>query len=197
MFRDPLFYKEIREEVVPYLLTYPFIKLWHAGCSAGQEVYSTAILLKEEGLLPRVQIYATDFNEMILDKAKEGIYPVGNIKSYTENYQKAGGKSSFADYYTAQYDFVLIKQSLKERILFSFHNLVTDGIFGEMNVIFCRNVLIYFNKELQNKVLKLFYDSLVPGGFLCLCTKESLKFSEVEASFEMISPVEKIYRKRR
>ena len=197
MFRDPQFYKEVRSEIVPFLQTYPFIKLWHAGCSAGQEVYSTAILLEEEGLLPRLQIYATDFNEKILDKAKDGIYPIENIKSYTENYQQAGGKFSFADYYTAQYDFVLIKQSLREKILFSFHNLVTDGVFGEMNVIFCRNVLIYFNRELQNKVLKLFYDSLVPGGFLCLGTKETLKFSEVENYFEIVSPREKIYRKKR
>ncbi|MBI9108583.1 MAG: protein-glutamate O-methyltransferase CheR [Spirochaetales bacterium] len=197
MFRDPPFYKEVRKEIVPYLHTYPFVKIWHAGCSAGQEVYSTAILLEEEGLLPRMQIYATDFNEMILDKAKNGIYPVENIKSYTENYQKAGGKASFADYYTAQYESVIIKQRLKDNILFSFHNLVTDGVFGEMNVIFCRNVLIYFNKDLQNKVLRLFCDSLVPGGFLCLGTKETLKFSDVEDYFEIVSPREKIYRKKR
>lgn len=197
MFRDPDFYKEIRQDVVPYLQTYPFVKMWHAGCSAGQEVYSTAIMLEEEGLLSRTQIYATDFNEMILEKARDGIYPVENLKSYTENYQKAGGHASFADYYTAQYDFVLIKQSLKERILFSFHNLVTDGVFGEMNIIFCRNVLIYFNRELQDKVLKLFCDSLVPGGFLCLGSKESLRFSGVEDSFEIVSAEEKIYRKKR
>ena len=197
MFRDPVFYRMFRKEVIPYLETYPFVKFWHAGCSAGQEVYSTAIMLEEEGLLPRMQIYATDFNERILDKAREGIYPVENIKSYTENYQKAGGKASFGDYYTAQYEFVLIKQRLKDNILFSFHNLVTDGVFGEMNVIFCRNVLIYFNKELQNRVLKLFYESLVPGGFLCLGTKETLKFSDVEKDFEVVSNKQKIYRKKR
>ena len=156
-----------------------------------------AILLEEEGLLDRMQIYATDFNEVILQKAKDGIYPVENIRKYTENYQKAGGQASFGDYYTAQYDSAVIKKFLKERILFSFHNLVTDGVFGEMNLIFCRNVLIYFNKELQNRVLKLFYDSLVPGGFLCLGTKESLKFSGVEEMFEVISIREKIYRKKR
>ena len=182
---------------MPYLETYPFIKLWHAGCSAGQEVYSTAILMEEAGLLGKTQIYATDFNEMILDKARKGIYPVSDVRTYTENYQKAGGTASFADYYTADYGHVLISQSLKENILFSFHNLVTDGVFGEMNIIFCRNVLIYFNRELQNRVLRLFFDSLVPGGFLCLGTKESLKFSEVEDLFEPVSVRQKIYRKKR
>lgn len=197
MYRDPGFYLELRERVIPYLSTYPFVKIWHAGCSAGQEVYSNAILLEEENLLDRTQIYATDFNEKILLKAKEGIYPIEEIKKYTENYQKAGGKESFSEYYTAHYDSVLIKQSLKDNILFSFHNLVTDGVFGEMNMIFCRNVLIYFNKELQNKVLKLFHDSLIPGGFLCLGSKESLKFSDVSDDFDIICHREKIYRKKR
>jgi chemotaxis protein methyltransferase CheR len=197
MYRDPSFYLELRHRVIPYLSTYPFIKVWHAGCSAGQEVYSNAILLEEENLLDRTQIYATDFNEKILQKAKEGIYPIEEIKKYTENYQKAGGINSFSEYYTAHYDSALIKNSLRDNILFSFHNLVTDGVFGEMNMVFCRNVLIYFNKELQNKVLKLFHDSLIPGGFLCLGSKESLKFSDVEDNFEVISQQEKIYRKKR
>ncbi|MDC7231903.1 MAG: protein-glutamate O-methyltransferase CheR [Spirochaetales bacterium] len=197
MYRDPQFYLELRQKVVPYLSTYPFIKIWHAGCSAGQEVYSDAILLEEEGLLERVQIYATDFNEKILQKAKEGIYPVEEIRRYTENYQKAGGTESFSDYYTAHYDSAMIKKSLRNNILFSFHNLVTDGVFGEMNMVFCRNVLIYFNKDLQNRVLKLFHDSLIPGGFLCLGSKESLKFSDLEDRFEIISAKEKIYRKKR
>ncbi len=197
MYRDPAFYLTLREKVVPYLSTYPFIKVWHAGCSAGQEVYSDAILLEEEGLLGRTQIYATDFNERILKEAGEGIYPIENIKAYTENYQKAGGKASFADYYSANYDSAIIKPALREHILFSFHNLVTDGVFGEMNMIFCRNVMIYFNKELQNRVLKLFHESLVPGGFLCLGSKESLKFSEVEDRFEIVSAAQKIYRKKR
>ncbi|MBF9017916.1 MULTISPECIES: protein-glutamate O-methyltransferase CheR [unclassified Oceanispirochaeta] len=197
MYRDPTFYLELRQRVIPYLSTYPFIKIWHAGCSAGQEVYSNAILLEEENLLDRSQIYATDFNEKILQRAKEGIYPIEEIRKYTENYQKAGGRNSFSEYYTAHYDSALIKKSLKDNILFSFHNLVTDGVFGEMNMVFCRNVLIYFNKELQNKVLKLFHDSLIPGGFLCLGSKESLKFSAVEDDFEIISQQEKIYRKRR
>jgi len=197
MFRDPWFYKSVRELVVPYLKTYPFAKVWHAGCSAGQEVYSMGIVLREEGMKERVQLYATDFNELILAKAKDGIYPMDLVREYTQNYQKAGGLSSFSDYYTADYDNVVMKRSLREQVLFSSHNLVTDGPFGEMNVIFCRNVLIYFNRELQNRVLKLFYDSLRPGGFLCLGSKENLKFSEVADKFEIVADREKIYRKKR
>lgn len=197
MFRDPLFYKAVRESLVPYLQTYPFLKIWHAGCSAGQEVYSMAILMEEENIIKKAQIYATDFNELILAKAREGIYPVELMKQYTKNYQAAGGKASFADYYRADYEHVLINKSLKEKILFSYHNLVTDGVFGEMNVVFCRNVLIYFNQELQNKVLRMFYDSLIPGGFLCLGSKESLKFSECSHLFEPVVLSQKIYRKKR
>ena len=197
MFRDPWFYKRLRESVLPHLHTYPFIKVWHAGCSAGQEVYSMGILLEEEGMQNRSQIYATDFNEMILAKAKDGIYPMDLVREYTSNYQKAGGTRSFSDYYTADYDHVVMKRALREQVLFSSHNLVTDGAFGEMNVIFCRNVLIYFNRELQNRVLKLFADSLLPGGFLCLGSKENLKFSEVAHQFEVVADREKIYRKKR
>ncbi|THB73709.1 MAG: protein-glutamate O-methyltransferase CheR [Desulfobacteraceae bacterium] len=197
MFRDPWFYRAIRKEVIPHLMTYPFIKVWHAGCSAGQEVYSMSILLAEEGMKDRAQVYATDFNELILQKAKQGIYPIDAIREYTTNYQKAGGKVSFSDYYTADYDNVVIKQSLRERVLFSSHNLVTDGVFGEMNVIFCRNVLIYFDRELQNKVLRLFYESLCPGGFLCLGSKENIKFTEVVDDFELVAAKERIYRKKR
>ncbi len=196
MFRDPSFFIAIRDNVLPYIQTYPFIKLWHAGCSSGQEVYSTAILLQEEGLYNKTQLYATDFNRDILDRAKEAIYPVEYIKKYTSNYQQAKGKHSFADYYNANYDSAAISPNLKKNILFSFHNLVTDGVFGEMHVIFCRNVLIYFDKILQNKVLKLFHESLVPGGFLCLGSKESIKYSDVESLFETVSSEEKIYRKR-
>lgn len=197
MFRDPWFYKKIREDIVPILKTYPFIKVWHAGCSAGQEVYSMCILLEEEGMKDRTQVYATDFNELILEKAKDGIYPIDAIKDYTTNYIKAGGKGEFSDYYSAQYGSVMIRKALKERVLFSSHNLVTDGVFGEMNVVFCRNVLIYFNRELQNKVLHLFADSLCPGGYLCLGSKESMKFSDVMDQFEEVAPKEKIYRKKR
>lgn len=197
MFRDPWFYKKIREEVIPHLKTYPFIRSWHAGCSAGQEVYSMCIVLEEEGMKNRTQIYATDFNELILQKARTGIYPIEVIRNYTANYQQAGGRKSFSDYYAAQYDHVIINQELKDKVLFSSHNLVTDGVFGEMNIIFCRNVLIYFNKDLQNKVLKLFHDTLCPGGFLCLGSKESLKFTELSDEFEVVAEREKIYRKKR
>lgn len=197
MFRDPLFYKEIRKTVVPHLKTYPFVKVWHAGCSAGQEVYSMAILLEEESMKERAQIYATDFNERVLKTAKNGIYPIDDIKQYTTNYIQSGGRESFSDYYTADNKHVILKSSLRKRVLFSSHNLVTDGVFGEMNVIFCRNVLIYFNKELQERVLQLFYESLCPGGFLCLGSKESLKFSKVGDKFEEVATQEKIYRKKR
>ncbi len=196
MFRDPFFYQSIRQMVVPHLKTHPFINVWHAGCSAGQEVYSMCILLGEEGMAERAQFYATDFNELIIEQAKSGIYPLEDIKAYTKNYQKAGGKHSFANYYTADYDHVIINKQLREQVVFSSHNLVTDGIFAEMHIIFCRNVLIYFNKDLQNKVLKLLHDSLYPGGFLCLGTKESLKFTELAEHFEIVAEPERIYRKK-
>lgn len=196
MFRDPSFYKNFRKSVIPILKTYPFIRIWHAGCSTGEEVYSMAILLKEEGLYERTQIYATDFNTTVLQKAKDGIYAIDDIKEYTHNYQQAGGTASFADYYTAQYDSVIIDQSLKKKITFSEHNLVTDGVFGEMHVIICRNVLIYFNKELQNAVINLFFDSLSSGCFLCLGSKESITFSSSRDKFEVLSESEKIYRKK-
>ena len=196
MFRDPTFYKAFRKSVIPILKTYPFVRIWHAGCSTGEEVYSMAILLKEEGLYEKVQIYATDFNTMVLQKAKEGIYAIDNIKDYTRNYQQAGGIASFADYYTAKDDSVIIDQSLKKKITFAEHNLVTDGVFGEMHVIICRNVFIYFNRELQNTVIKLFCDSLSNGCFLCLGSKENVKFSSRSDNFEVFNDSEKIYRKK-
>ena len=196
MFRDPSFYRALRQEVIPVLRTYPYIKIWHAGCATGEEVYSMAILLKEEGLYDRSQIYATDFNQVVLQKAKEGIFPIENIKEYTVNYQKAEGKESFSSYYTAKYDSVIINQALKKNILFADHNLVTDGVFGEMNLILCRNVLIYFDKTLQNRVIGLFYDSLCRNGFLCLGSKESLMFSDYKSGFEDVVKEEKIYRKK-
>jgi chemotaxis protein methyltransferase CheR len=194
MFRDPAFFKAIREEVVPLLKTYPFIKVWHAGCSTGEEVYSMAILLKEEGLLERSIIYATDFNPIALKQASDGIYPLDKIKEYTENYFKANGKASFSDYFTVEYNSALINKSLKKNIVFSDHNLVTDGIFAEMNLIFCRNVLIYFNRDLQNKVFKMFYDSLIPGGLLCLGTKETLYYSENKKDYKQLHDLN-IYKK--
>lgn len=186
MFRDPYFFLAIREKVIPLLKTYPFIKIWHAGCATGEEVYSMAILLKEEGLLDRCTIYATDFNQIALEKAAEAIYPVNKLKDYTDNYNKADGKASFSDYFMVQYDAALLDKNLKKNIVFSDHNLVTDGIFGDMNMIVCRNVLIYFNRELQNRVIKLFYDSLVSGGILCLGTKETLMFSEFKEKFKQL-----------
>lgn len=197
MFRDPWFYKEFRKTVVPHLKTYPHIKVWHAGCSAGQEVYSMAIVLEEEKMKARAQIYATDFNEEVLGIARQGIYPLDALRGYSKNYIRSGGRLSFADYYTADDRYAILKKSLREKVLFTAHNLATDAVFGEMHVICCRNVLIYFNKELQERVLQLFYDSLCPGGFLCLGSRESLKFSQLDDFFEEVAPREKIYRKRR
>ncbi len=196
MFRDPDFYRSIRQKVVPYLKTYPFIKIWHAGCATGEEVYSLAILLQEEGLYNRATIFATDFNDTVLDKAKEGIYALKDIRQYTANYQKAGGARSFGDYYHAQYELAIMDQSLKDNITFASHNLVTDGVFGEMHLVFCRNVLIYFDRTLQNRVLGLFNDSLNYGGFLGLGSKETLQFSEVAERFKVVDDQAKIYQKR-
>ena len=197
MFRDPTFYKALRSDIVPILKTYPHIKIWHAGCSTGEEVYSMAILLDEEGLLKRSLIYATDINELVLAKAKEGIFPLEKIKEYTTNYQRAGGTESFAEYYTASYDAVIMKKRLKDKIVFSQHNLATDGIFTEAHLIVCRNVLIYFNKELQNKVLGLFKDSLIRKGVLALGSKETIKFSNYANDFIELVGKEKIYGKIR
>jgi len=196
MFRDPSFYLAIRKEIIPILKTYPFIKVWHAGCSTGEEVYSFAILLKEEGLYNRVQIYATDFNTNVLEIAKKGIYPINRIKEFTANYQQAGGRQSFSDYYMADYNSVIFDQSLKKNIVFAEHNLVTDSVFAEVNIIICRNVLIYFNRDLQDTVFNLFSDSLINGGFLCLGSKETIQFSSKAGLYETINFQEKLYKKR-
>lgn len=195
MFRDPSFYKEFREQVVPLLRTYPFIRIWHAGCSTGEEVFSMAILLEEEGLYDRARLYATDINDVVLQRAKQGIFPLDRMQEYTENYIKAGGKRSFSEYYTAKYDGALFSPALTRNIVFSQHNLVTDRSFSEFHVIFCRNVLIYFDKTLQNRVHSLFYDSLVMFGIMALGSKESLKFSQYEPCYEKLSATEKLYRK--
>lgn len=197
MFRDPHFYKALRTDVVPILKTYPFFKVWHAGCSTGEEVYSFAVILMEEGIYDRAQIYATDFNRDVLNIAKKGIYPIDRIKEYTSNYQAAGGKSSFSDYYMANYNNVIYEQSLRNNIVFAEHNLVTDSVFAEVNLIICRNVLIYFNKELQNRVVTLFSDSLSNGGFLGLGSKETLQFTNQVDNFEIVNSNEKIYKKRK
>jgi chemotaxis protein methyltransferase CheR len=196
MFRDPAFYAKMRTEVIPLLKTYPYLKIWHAGCSTGEEVYSFAILLQEEGLYERSQIYATDFNTDVLETAKRGIYPTSRIKEYTMNYQEAGGKDSFSNYYTARYDAVIFDAALKKNIVFAEHNLVTDSVFAEANLIICRNVLIYFNRSLQNKVLQLFSESLIKGGFLGLGSKENILFSPIENSYKTIDGEQKIYQKK-
>ena len=195
MFRDPLFFKAVRETVVPELKKRPLIKVWHAGCSTGEEVYSMAILLREEGILDASTIYATDVNEAVLAEAKKGVFPIKKMKDYTRNYKIAGGLASFADYYTARYDHVIMDRGLKKNIVFSDHNLVTDGVFGEMDLIVCRNVLIYFNRELQDRVFGLFSESLRKGGFLCLGSKESMMFSKYADRFESVINKEKIYRR--
>jgi chemotaxis protein methyltransferase CheR len=197
MFRDPGFYRVFRDEVVPLLRTYPFIRIWHAGCSTGEEVYSTAILLEEEGLLERTRIYATDINDVVLQQARAGIFPLNRMQEYTENYIRAGGTRSFSEYYTAKYDGALFSPSLTRNTVFSQHNLVTDRSFSEFTVIFCRNVLIYFDRDLQNRVHTLFYDSLVMFGILALGSKESLRFSQYEPCYENLHPRERLYRKVR
>jgi chemotaxis protein methyltransferase CheR len=197
MFRDPSFYQAFRERVVPLLRTYPYIRIWHAGCATGEEVYSMAILLQEEGLYERSRIYATDINEVVLQKAKEGIFPLDRMQEYTENYIAAGGKRAFSDYYTAKYGGALFHPSLTRNVVFSLHNLVTDRSFAEFNVILCRNVLIYFDKSLQSRVHGLFYDSLATFGILVLGSKESLRFSPYEDNYEQINGPEKIFRKVR
>ena len=196
MFRDPGFYLALRKEVIPILKTYPFFKVWHAGCATGEEVYSFAVVLKEEGIYDRAQIYATDFNHDVLDVAKKGIYPIDRIKEYTSNYQAAGGTQSFSDYYMANYNSVIYDQSLKKNLVFAQHNLVTDSVFAEVNLIICRNVLIYFNKELQNRVISLFHDSLINGGYLGLGSKETLQFTTKATKFDIMNANEKIYKKK-
>lgn len=196
MFRDPSFFKAIREQVVPHLMTYPFIKIWHAGCSTGEEAYSMAILLQEAGLKGRFRIYATDINEEVIHKAQKGIYPLQEMQRFTRNYQHSGGTGSFSDYYTARYDHAILSPSLQENIVFAAHNLTVDTDFGEMNLILCRNVMIYFKQALKERVLSLLDTSLMPGGFLCLGTKESLDHRHISGRYEAITPRMQIYRKR-
>ncbi|HZO17858.1 MAG TPA: protein-glutamate O-methyltransferase CheR [Gemmatimonadaceae bacterium] len=197
MFRDPGFYVAFRRDVIPALRTYPFIRIWHAGCSTGEEAYSMAILLEEEGLYERTRIYATDINEVVIRKARDGIFPLDRMQEYTHNYLAAGGTRSFSEYYTAMYDGALFAPRLMRNIVFSQHNLVTDRSFAECNVILCRNVLIYFDRTLQQRVHKLFYESLPVYGYLGLGSKESLRFTGFEDHYEQIDRREKIYRKVR
>jgi len=195
IFRDPAFYLAFRKEVVPMLRTYPFIRIWLAGVSMGEEVYSLAILLEEEGIYDRCRIYATDINEPVLKKAKEGIYPLELMQNYTSNYMKAGGLQSFSRYYTAAYDRAIFKASLRDNVVFAQHNLATDASFNEFHVILCRNVMIYFNRELQGHVHHLLYESLVMFGILGVGAKETLRFSPHEQAYDEIDKAAKLYRR--
>lgn len=195
MFRDPSFYIAFKDKIIPLLRTYPFIRIWHAGCSTGEEVYSMAILLFEEGLYSRCRIYATDMNEVVLRQAKAGIFPLHLMQEYTQLYLLSGGQKAFSDYYTAAYDGALFHSYLKENIVFAQHNLVTDASFNEFNVILCRNVLIYFNEVLQARVHKLLYESLRTFGILGLGKQESLIGTPCEDSYETLVESEKLYRR--
>jgi chemotaxis protein methyltransferase CheR len=195
MFRDPSFYVAFREQVAPLLRTYPFTRIWVAGCSTGEEVYSLAILLAEEELYERTRIYATDINEAVLDQARAGVFALDKMQAYTENYIKAGGTRAFSEYYVAAYDGAQFARSLTENVVFAQHNLVSDRSFNEFNVIVCRNVMIYFDRSLQARVHRLFYESLAPLGVLALGHKESIAFSPNAEAFEELDAQEKIYRR--
>lgn len=195
MFRDPLYHAALRNDVFPYLKTFPRLKLWSAGCSSGEEVYSLAIMLTEAALYDRSFIYGTDVNHNVLEVAKKGIYPLKNFKLYTENYHATDARNSLSDYYTAMYDAAIIRSDIRENILFAQHNLATDSTFNEFQFISCRNVLIYFDLELQNRVFRLFYESLSEFGFLCLGAKETLFNHEIMAKFKVINKKFNIYQK--
>jgi chemotaxis protein methyltransferase CheR len=196
MFRDPHYFRAIREKVVPHLHTYPSLKVWIAGCSNGEELHSFAILLREEGLLDRTLLYATDINPTALEAAASGIYPAERIKAFTENHQKSGGKSSLSNYYTAAYDRAVFDKELRSRVVFSDHSLVTDAVFAECQLISCRNVMIYFDRPLQDRAIGLFRDSLSRKGFLGIGSKESLRFSAHADAFSEFVREEKIYQRR-
>jgi chemotaxis protein methyltransferase CheR len=195
MFRDPSFYRTLREHVLPILATHPFIRIWHAGCSTGEEVYSMAILLEEAGLMHKSLLYATDINPGVLQKLQSGIFPIAHMRQYSENYIESGGQKDFSSYYTAKYNLAKFNESLSSKMIVSTHNLVSDRSFNEFQLIFCRNVLIYFDKHLQDKVLQLFDESLETLGFLALGAKESLKFSSIGKHYKPVNGREKIWRK--
>jgi chemotaxis protein methyltransferase CheR len=195
MFRDPEFYESFRQHVVPQLRTYPFTRVWNAGCSTGEETYSLAILLHEEGLYERTRIYATDINETVLGQARQGVFPLEKMQDYTQNYIRAGGLRPFSDYYVAKYDGAQFQRSLLENVVFAQHNLVSDRSFNEFQVIVCRNVMIYFDKPLQDRVHQLFYQSLAMFGILALGQKETIAFTPFADSYEELVPGQKIFRK--
>ena len=196
LFRDPPYFLSLREKVIPHLRTYPSLKVWIAGCAAGEELYSFVILFREEGLEARTLFYATDINPAALAKAEAGVYDLSRFRLFTENHRRAGGKSSLSDYYTASYGAGAFDKSLRRRVVFSDHSLATDAVFAEMNVISCRNVLIYFDRPLQSRAIRLFRDSLAPRGFLGLGSRETLRFSDHADDFEEFSREERIYRKK-
>ena len=196
LFRDPKYFQTLREGVLPHLRTYPSLKVWVAGCAAGEEVYSLVILFREEALEERTIFYGTDINRESLRKAEAGVYDLSRIAQFTENHRNSGGKSSLSDYYTADYGGAVFDRSLRRRVVFSDHSLVSDSVFAEMHLVSCRNVLIYFDRDLQDRAIGLFKDSLVHMGFLGLGSKESLRFSGHATAFEEFSRSEKIYRKR-
>jgi chemotaxis protein methyltransferase CheR len=195
MFRDPSFFLALRTSIVPLLRTYPFVRVWHAGCATGEEVYATAIVLREEGLLERARIYATDMNASVIERAKQGIFPLSRMQEYTTNYLRAGGKRSFSEYYTAKYDAALFDPTLTANVLFTQHDLATDRSFSEFNLILCRNVLIYFDRALKDRALSLFTGSLVHFGVLALGKKESMRFTALESRYEPLVESERIYRR--
>jgi chemotaxis protein methyltransferase CheR len=196
MFRDPNYFRSLREMVVPVLRTYPSLKIWVAGCSTGEEVYSLAILLREEGLLERSLIYATDINPNVLQKATAGVYEVDRIAAFTEAHRKSGASTSLSDYYTAAYGRAVFNKSLREHIVFSDHSLATDSVFAEVQLVSCRNVLIYFNRDLQDRAVGLFREALCRKGFLGIGSKESLRFSAHHDSFSELVANDRIYQKR-
>jgi chemotaxis protein methyltransferase CheR len=196
MFRDPSYFRALREKVLPHLRTYPSLKVWIAGCSTGEELYSLAILFREEGLYERTMFYATDINPEALAAAEAGVYALDRIRKFTENHQKSGGKSSLSDYYTADYGRAVFDKTLRARAVFSDHSLATDAVFAEMQMISCRNVMIYFDRELQDRAVGLFRESLTRKGFLGLGSKESLRFSKHIDGFSDFVPDEKIYQRR-
>jgi chemotaxis protein methyltransferase CheR len=197
MFRDPSFYSALRDRVLPDLRTYPFTRIWVAGCSTGEEIYSLAILLEEEGLNDRTRIYGTDLNEAVLETARRGVFPMHKMQEYTQNYLRAGGTRAFSDYYVSAYDGAAFDRSLVRNVVFAQHNLVSDGSFNEFQLIVCRNVMIYFDRSLQNRVHDLFYGSLVRLGILALGHKESIRFSPYADRYQELDADERIYKKRR
>ena len=193
MFRDPVFFKTLREKVTPYLRTYPHARIWIAGCATGEEVYSLAILLREEGLERQCRIYATDLNQQVIENAKQGIYPLKSMQQFTRNYQQAGGNATFSDYYVARYERAIMDPTLTRNVVFARHNLATDADFSEMQLVLCRNVMIYFKTSLKERVLQLFDNCLCVGGYLGLGTKETLDGRSMTTRYREIAPRTRIY----